>query len=120
MKNRALNENVSNKQEEHEDLRIKKIGEEGEQTLGVSMTMMKGRKTKPCKQFMWDVKKQGCGGSYMAANWQVCKVNNLACQLRQFRFCQHAYIILYTREGIGYIWLLLKLLETKLAISLTR
>jgi hypothetical protein len=41
--------NVSKKQEEHEDLRIKKIGEEGEQTLGVSMTMMKGRKTKPCK-----------------------------------------------------------------------
>ena len=41
--------NDSKKLEEREDLRIKKNGEEVEQSLGMSITTRKGRKTKSYK-----------------------------------------------------------------------
>ena len=66
-------------QEEGEDLRTKKYDEEVEQSMGIFITMKQWRKTKTFEYFMWVVKKQGYGGSYMATSWWVCKVHNLVC-----------------------------------------
>lgn len=61
--------NDSKVQEEGEVLRTKKYEEEVEQSVGIFITMKQGRKTKTYEQFMWVVKKLGCGGFYMATSW---------------------------------------------------
>ena len=73
-----------------------------------------GKEKKPYTQLMWDVKKQRCGGSYMAASWRVCKVNNLVCQLRRFQILPTCIYYYPTIDKELSYCLLFKLLESKL------